>query len=141
MPFSHCVFSTRCLYTCIRNRPQSVKAVTLVCSLSNIVHARFPDSQAAFGGGGLRFLLVGSFSRIAHTFLRTQAAVGGGGLRSLLASGGGKGLYAGALGNLVGVAPSTAVFISVYEPVKVCGEACGDVKVCVEGVEDVEVVQ
>ncbi|KAG1664255.1 hypothetical protein FOA52_003509 [Chlamydomonas sp. UWO 241] len=50
---------------------------------------------------------------------RAQAAIGGGGLRSLLASGGGRRLYAGVAGNLAGVAPATALFIGVYESVKV----------------------
>ncbi len=49
---------------------------------------------------------------------RMQAMIGGGGMKALLASGGGKGLYAGIWGNLAGVAPASAIFISVYEPVK-----------------------
>jgi hypothetical protein len=49
---------------------------------------------------------------------RMQAMVGGGGIRALLSSGGGKGLYAGVYQNLAGVAPSSAIFISVYEPMK-----------------------
>mmetsp|Transcript_26642 Transcript_26642/g.72015 ORF Transcript_26642/g.72015 Transcript_26642/m.72015 type:complete len:397 (+) Transcript_26642:40-1230(+) len=49
---------------------------------------------------------------------RLQAMIGGGGLKALLQSGGGKGLYAGLWGNLAGVAPASAIFISVYEPVK-----------------------
>ena len=43
----------------------------------------------------------------------------GGGFRALLQSGGGKALYAGVFGNLAGVAPSSAIFMAVYEPVKV----------------------
>ena len=49
---------------------------------------------------------------------RMQAMIGGGGIGALLQSGGGKGLYAGVWGNLAGVAPASAIFISVYEPVK-----------------------
>lgn len=49
---------------------------------------------------------------------RLQAMIGGGGIRALIEAGGGKGLYAGVWGNLVGVAPASAIFISVYEPVK-----------------------
>uniref|UniRef100_A0A7S0X188 Mitochondrial carrier protein n=1 Tax=Chlamydomonas leiostraca TaxID=1034604 RepID=A0A7S0X188_9CHLO len=49
---------------------------------------------------------------------RLQAMIGGGGIKALLQSGGGKGLYAGVWGNLAGVAPASAIFISVYEPVK-----------------------
>lgn len=44
--------------------------------------------------------------------------IGGGGWKALLQSGGGKGLYAGVWGNLAGVAPSSALFMAVYEPVK-----------------------
>jgi hypothetical protein len=44
--------------------------------------------------------------------------IGGGGFKALLESGGGKGLYAGVWGNLAGVVPSSALFMSVYEPVK-----------------------
>jgi hypothetical protein len=49
---------------------------------------------------------------------RLQAMIGGGGLQALLSSGGGKALYAGVWGNLVGVAPSSAIFMAFYEPVK-----------------------
>ncbi len=49
---------------------------------------------------------------------RMQAMIGGGGIRALIQSGGGKSLYAGVWGNLLGVAPASAIFISVYEPVK-----------------------
>lgn len=49
---------------------------------------------------------------------RLQAMIGGGGFKALLQSGGGKGLYAGVWGNLAGVVPSSALFMSVYEPVK-----------------------
>jgi solute carrier family 25 S-adenosylmethionine transporter 26 len=49
---------------------------------------------------------------------RLQAMIGGGGMKALLQSGGGKGLYAGVWGNLVGVAPSSAIFMAFYEPVK-----------------------
>lgn len=49
---------------------------------------------------------------------RLQAMIGGGGLQALLQAGGGKGLYAGVWGNLVGVAPSSAIFMAVYEPIK-----------------------
>jgi solute carrier family 25 (mitochondrial S-adenosylmethionine transporter), member 26 len=44
--------------------------------------------------------------------------IGGGGFKALMQSGGGKGLYAGVWGNLVGVVPSSALFMCVYEPVK-----------------------
>ena len=54
---------------------------------------------------------------------RMQAMIGGGGLKALLDSGGGKGLYAGIWGNLAGTAPSSAIFISVYEPVKKWAQA------------------
>lgn len=43
----------------------------------------------------------------------------GGGFRALIQSGGGKALYAGVFGNLAGVAPASAIFMAVYEPVKV----------------------
>eukprot|EP00877_Chromochloris_zofingiensis_P006728 jgi/Chrzof1/2308/Cz11g10140.t1 len=49
---------------------------------------------------------------------RLQAMIGGGGWKALMASGGSKGLYAGVWGNLAGVAPSSALFMAVYEPVK-----------------------
>ncbi len=49
--------------------------------------------------------------------------IGGGGLKALLQQGGGKALYAGVWGNLAGVAPASAIFISVYEPVKKAVEA------------------
>jgi hypothetical protein len=49
---------------------------------------------------------------------RLQAMIGGGGFKALIESGGGKGLYAGVWGNLAGVVPSSALFMSVYEPVK-----------------------
>jgi solute carrier family 25 S-adenosylmethionine transporter 26 len=49
---------------------------------------------------------------------RLQAMIGGGGLMALLASGGGKALYAGVWGNLAGAAPSSAIFMAFYEPVK-----------------------
>jgi hypothetical protein len=43
----------------------------------------------------------------------------GGGFRALIQAGGGKALYAGVFGNLAGVAPASAIFMAVYEPVKV----------------------
>lgn len=49
---------------------------------------------------------------------RLQASMSGGGVRALLSSGGGKALYAGIWGNLVGVVPASAIFMGVYEPVK-----------------------
>jgi len=49
---------------------------------------------------------------------RLQAMRSGGGFSALLKAGGGRGLYAGIWGNLVGVAPASAVFMAVYEPVK-----------------------
>lgn len=49
---------------------------------------------------------------------RMQMARTGGGIRALFKSGGGKALYAGVWGNLAGVAPATAVFMAVYEPIK-----------------------
>lgn len=49
---------------------------------------------------------------------RLQMATTGGGVRALFKAGGGKALYSGLWGNLFGVAPATAVFFAVYEPVK-----------------------
>ena len=49
---------------------------------------------------------------------RLQSATHGGGLRALLQRGGGKALYSGLWGNLVGVAPASAIFMAVYNPVK-----------------------
>ena len=42
----------------------------------------------------------------------------GGGWNALVKQGGAKNLYAGVWGNLAGVAPASAVFIAIYEPVK-----------------------
>ena len=42
----------------------------------------------------------------------------GGGLRALFKGGGISKLYSGVWGNLAGVAPATALFFAVYEPVK-----------------------
>jgi len=49
---------------------------------------------------------------------RLQAMRSGGGFSALLRAGGGRALYAGIWGNLVGVAPASAIFMAVYEPVK-----------------------
>ncbi|KAL4451237.1 hypothetical protein ABPG77_009309 [Micractinium sp. CCAP 211/92] len=49
---------------------------------------------------------------------RLQAMRSGGGIRALLQAGGGRSLYAGVWGNLAGVAPASAIFMAVYEPVK-----------------------
>jgi solute carrier family 25 S-adenosylmethionine transporter 26 len=49
---------------------------------------------------------------------RLQAMVSGGGIGALIKAGGGRALYSGVWGNLVGVAPASAVFMAVYEPVK-----------------------
>ncbi|PRW20277.1 S-adenosylmethionine carrier chloroplastic mitochondrial [Chlorella sorokiniana] len=49
---------------------------------------------------------------------RLQAMRSGGGLSALLKAGGGRSLYAGIWGNLVGVAPASAIFMAVYEPTK-----------------------
>ena len=49
---------------------------------------------------------------------RLQAMRSGGGIRALLQAGGSRALYAGVWGNLVGVAPASAIFMAVYEPVK-----------------------
>lgn len=49
---------------------------------------------------------------------RLQAMRSGGGIRALLQAGGGSALYSGVWGNLVGVAPASAIFMAVYEPVK-----------------------
>jgi solute carrier family 25 S-adenosylmethionine transporter 26 len=49
---------------------------------------------------------------------RLQAMRSGGGIAALLQAGGGRALYAGIWGNLVGVAPASAIFMAVYEPVK-----------------------
>lgn len=50
---------------------------------------------------------------------RLQAMRHGGGFRALMQAGGGRALYAGVWGNLAGVAPASAIFMAVYEPVKV----------------------
>ena len=42
----------------------------------------------------------------------------GGGFNALVKQGGAKNLYAGVWGNLAGVAPASAVFMAIYEPVK-----------------------
>ena len=42
----------------------------------------------------------------------------GGGFKALVKQGGAKNLYAGVWGNLAGVAPASAVFMAVYEPIK-----------------------
>lgn len=42
----------------------------------------------------------------------------GGGFKALVKQGGARNLYAGVWGNLVGVAPASAVFMAIYEPVK-----------------------
>ena len=42
----------------------------------------------------------------------------GGGFKALIKQGGAKNLYAGVWGNLAGVAPASAVFMAVYEPIK-----------------------
>ena len=42
----------------------------------------------------------------------------GGGWQALVKQGGAKNLYAGVWGNLAGVAPASAVFMAIYEPVK-----------------------
>jgi len=42
----------------------------------------------------------------------------GGGFKALVKQGGAKNLYAGVWGNLAGVAPASAVFMAIYEPVK-----------------------
>eukprot|EP00892_Ulva_mutabilis_P001191 jgi/Ulvmu1/11072/UM007_0254.1 len=49
---------------------------------------------------------------------RLQMMRSGGGLSALIKQGGGKALYAGIGGNLLGVAPATAIFMAVYEPAK-----------------------
>eukprot|EP00884_Botryococcus_braunii_P006887 jgi/Botrbrau1/1619/Bobra.0185s0034.1 len=49
---------------------------------------------------------------------RLQLMKSGGGFKALLQTGGGKALYAGVWGNLAGVAPASALFMAVYEPVK-----------------------
>jgi solute carrier family 25 (mitochondrial S-adenosylmethionine transporter), member 26 len=49
---------------------------------------------------------------------RLQLMKSGGGFKALLQTGGGKALYAGVWGNLAGVAPSSALFMAVYEPVR-----------------------
>jgi len=53
-----------------------------------------------------------------HSCPRPQAMIGGGGLSALVAAGGGKSLYAGVWGNLAGVAPSSAIFMAFYDPIK-----------------------
>ena len=42
----------------------------------------------------------------------------GGGWNALVKQGGAKNLYAGVWGNLAGVAPASAVFMAIYEPIK-----------------------
>ena len=42
----------------------------------------------------------------------------GGGWKALVKQGGAKNLYAGVWGNLAGVAPASAVFMGIYEPIK-----------------------
>ena len=42
----------------------------------------------------------------------------GGGFKALVKQGGAKNLYAGVWGNLAGVAPASAVFMAIYEPIK-----------------------
>ena len=42
----------------------------------------------------------------------------GGGFKALVKQGGARNLYAGVWGNLAGVAPASAVFMAIYEPVK-----------------------
>ena len=49
---------------------------------------------------------------------RLQLMLKGGGWKALVKQGGAKNLYAGVWGNLVGVAPASAVFMGIYEPVK-----------------------
>ena len=49
---------------------------------------------------------------------RLQLMLKGGGWKALVEQGGAKNLYAGVWGNLVGVAPASAVFMGIYEPVK-----------------------
>lgn len=49
---------------------------------------------------------------------RLQLMLKGGGFSALAKQGGTKNLYAGVWGNLVGVAPASAVFMGIYEPVK-----------------------
>ncbi len=49
---------------------------------------------------------------------RLQAMRSGGGIGALIKAGGGRALYAGVWGNLLGVAPASAIFMAVYEPVK-----------------------
>eukprot|EP00887_Chlorella_sp_A99_P000233 scaffold13.g233.t1 len=64
--------------------------------------------QAMRSGGGFRALL-----QARMTLWQCRAP----GARRALA-GGGKALYAGVWGNLAGVAPASAIFMAVYEPVK-----------------------
>lgn len=49
---------------------------------------------------------------------RLQLMLKGGGFNALVKQGGAKNLYAGVWGNLAGVAPASAVFMAIYEPVK-----------------------
>lgn len=49
---------------------------------------------------------------------RLQTMRSGGGIGALFRSGGSGKLYSGLWGNLVGVAPATALFFGVYEPFK-----------------------
>ena len=52
--------------------------------------------------------------------------------RALLQAGGGRALYAGVWGNLAGVAPASAIFMAVYEPVKRAVQDAG-ARMCVWG--------
>ncbi|KAK9864898.1 hypothetical protein WJX84_008193 [Apatococcus fuscideae] len=49
---------------------------------------------------------------------RMQAVASGGGMGELFKGGGLRALYSGLWGNLVGVAPASAIFLCVYEPLK-----------------------
>lgn len=49
---------------------------------------------------------------------RLQLMLKGGGWKALVKQGGAKNLYAGVWGNLAGVAPASAVFMGIYEPIK-----------------------
>ena len=49
---------------------------------------------------------------------RMQAVTSGAPIGELLKGGGLRALYSGLWGNLVGVAPASAIFLCVYEPIK-----------------------
>ena len=66
----------------------------------------------------VKHLLPAALYPIDTIKTRLQLMLKGGGWKALVKQGGAKNLYAGVWGNLVGVAPASAVFMGIYEPVK-----------------------